>query len=181
MSGHNKWSQIKRQKGVTDAKKSQAFSKMAQNIAFAARKGDKPDSNVELKHAIEKAKELNMPIDNIERAIKKGAGKLEGGALEEVKFEAYGPGGVAIIIEGITDSTNRTVAEIKNILNKSGVGKWAETGSVTWAFTKNAPPAGGWTAKHTVEINDSDRESLNKLLEALDDQNDVQELYTNEA
>lgn len=178
MSGHNKWSQIKRQKGVSDAKKSQAFSKMAQNISFAARKGDKPESNVELKHAIDKAKEINMPIDNIERAVKKGSGKLEGAALEEVKFEAYGPGGVAIIIEGITDSKNRTVAEIKNILNKSGVGKWAETGSVTWAFEK---VDGKWSAKHTVEISETDSESLTKLLEALDDQNDVQELYTNEA
>ncbi|MBU2263639.1 YebC/PmpR family DNA-binding transcriptional regulator, partial [Patescibacteria group bacterium] len=115
MSGHSKWAQIKRQKAVTDAKKSQVFSKLAKMISVAARKGEDINMNPELRVAIEKAKSMNMPADNIERAIKRGAGKLEGSQLENVRFEAYGPGGTAIIVEGITDNKNRSVAEIKHI------------------------------------------------------------------
>lgn len=179
MSGHSKWQQIKRQKGATDAKKSQAFSKMARIITLSARKGENPDTNPELRVAIEKARAINMPADNIERAIKRGAGKLEGAQLENFRFEAYGPGGTAIIIEGITDSKNRAIAEIKHILSKHNA-KWAETGSVIWAFD---PPAGGkdakWLPKHTIEISEKDAGDLDKLLEELDDHDDVQEIYTN--
>ncbi len=178
MSGHNKWSQIKRQKGVSDAKKSQVFSKLAKIITLAARKGDKPESNSELRAAIEKGRQANMPADNIERAVKKASGTGEGAQLEELRFEAYGPGGVAIIIEGITDSRNRTVAEIKHLLSQHNA-KWAESGSVIWAFEKIALPTSGWTAKHTTEVNEMDGEALGKLLEALDDHEDVQEIYTN--
>lgn len=133
--------------------------------------------NPELRVAIEKAKSMNMPADNIERAIKRGAGKLEGSELENVRFEVYGPGGVAIIIEGITDSRNRAVAEIKHILSKHNA-KWAETGSVIWAFN---PPVGGneWKPKHTIELNEKDAEDLDKLLEELDNHEDINELYTN--
>jgi YebC/PmpR family DNA-binding regulatory protein len=177
MSGHSKWSQIKHQKGAADAKKSQVFSKIARTIAIAARKGEDPGMNPELRVAINKAKEANMPADNIEKAIKKGAGKLEGTELESFRFEAYGPGGVAIIIEGITDSKNRAVAEIKHILSKHNA-KWAESGSVVWAFDQ---PAGEkrWLPKHMVEISESDAEALDKLLEELDDHDDVQEIYNN--
>ena len=146
-------------------------------ITIAARKGDDPDMNPDLRSAIDKAKGVNMPADNIERAIKKGSGKMEGVQLENVRYEAYGPGGVAIIIEAITDSTNRTVAEIKHILSKTN-GKFAESGSVIWAFD---PPAGGksWEAKHKVEISEEDAAKLDKLLEALDDHDDVNELFSN--
>ncbi len=175
MSGHSKWSQIKRQKGTIDAKKSQAFSKLARIITLSAKKGENPDMNPELRVAIDKARAINMPADNIERAIKRGAGKLEGSQLENFRFEAYGPGGIAIIIEGITDSKNRSVAEIKHILSKHNA-KWAEIGSVIWAFEhKDAK----WTPKHTIEINESDAEETDKLLEELDDHDDVQEIYTN--
>ncbi len=175
MSGHSKWSTIKHQKAATDAKRSQIFSKMAKMIAVAARKGDNPDMNPDLRAAIDKAKSVNMPADNIERAIKKGAGKQEGARMENVRYEAYGPGGVAIIIEAITDNNNRTVAEIKHILSKNG-GKFAESGSVTWAFEKKD---GKWEAKHKTEVSEQDAEKLDKLLEALDDNDDVQDIYTN--
>ncbi len=137
--------------------------------------------NPELRFAIEKARAINMPADNIERAIKRGAGKLEGAKLENFRFEAYGPAGVAIIIEGITDSKNRTVAEIKHILLEHNA-KWAETGSVTWAFDPPSANGGGgkgWIPKHTIELNENDAEALDKLLEELDDHDDVQEIYTN--
>lgn len=175
MSGHSKWSTIKRQKAVTDVKRSQVFSKMARMITLAARKGENPDMNPELRSAIERARDVNMPADNIERAIKKGAGKLEGVQLENVRYEAYGPGGVAIIIEAITDNKNRAVAEIKHILSKHGL-KLAETGSVIWAFEQKE---GKWQPKHKIEINEQDAEKLDKLLEELDDHDDVQELFTN--
>lgn len=177
MSGHNKWSQIKRQKGVSDAKKSQVFSKMARIITLAAKKGDKPDTNAELRAAVEKARQANMPMDNIERAIKKASGGDDGSQLEQLRFEAYGPGGVAIIMEGITDSRNRTVAEIKHLLNQHNA-KWAESGSVTWAFEHTKE---GWAPKNTMEVSEQDNEALTKLLEALDDHDDIQEVYTNEA
>jgi YebC/PmpR family DNA-binding regulatory protein len=175
MAGHSKWSQIKRQKAVTDAKKSQIFSKIARIITLAARKGEKPEMNPDIRVAIEKAKAVNMPSDNIERAIKRGTGKLEGNQLENVRFEAYGPGGAAIIIEGITDNKNRTVAEIKHILSKNNL-SLGQTGSVIWAFEHKD---GKWEPKHKVELNEIDAQVLDKLLEELDDQEDVQEIYTN--
>lgn len=178
MAGHSKWAQIKRQKGVADVKKSQIFSKMARIIVLATRKGEKPEMNPDLRVAIEKAKAANMPADNIERAIKRGAGKMEGVQLENVRFETYGPGGTAIIIEGITDNRNRTVAEIKHILSKHGT-SLGQTGSVIWAFN---PPAGGqneWTPKNKIELNEDDAKKLDELLEELDNHDDVQELFTN--
>ncbi len=175
MSGHSKWSTIKRQKASTDAKKSQVFSKMSKIITLAARKGEDPGMNPDLRSAIDQAKSVNMPIDTIDRAIKKGAGKLEGAQMESVRYEAYGPGGIAIIIEAITDNNNRTVAEIKHILSKHNA-KFAATGSVTWAFEHTDT---GWEAKNKMELSENDAEKLDKLLEALDDNDDVQELFTN--
>jgi len=137
MSGHSKWSQIKFKKAVTDAKKSKLWSKIAAQIIIAAReKGGDPNTNSALKTLIDKAKAVNMPNDNIERAIKRGTGELAGEKMEEMLYEAYGPGGAAVLIEAITDNKNRTTAEIKHILAEHG-GKLAESGSVKWMFKKN--------------------------------------------
>ena len=136
MSGHSKWSKIKRQKGVADVKKGKIFSQLSKMVTLTAKSGGGDASmNPALKLAVEKAKQANMPLDNIEKAIKKGTGELEGGAIEEVLYEAYGPEGVALIIEGTTDNTNRTVAEIKHILSMGG-GRLGEVGSVKWMFER---------------------------------------------
>jgi YebC/PmpR family DNA-binding regulatory protein len=137
MSGHSKWSTIKRKKGVIDAKKSKVFSKISKIIAIAARDGGgDPEANFKLRLAVDKARSVNMPLDNIERAIKKGTGELEGGSLiENVTYEDYGPGGIAIIIETITDNINRTVSELKNILSDYE-GKLGGSGSVSWMFER---------------------------------------------
>jgi len=135
MSGHNKWSKIKRQKGVADLKKGKVFSQFSKMITIAAKSGGDPDFNPTLSIAVEKAKQANMPADNIEKAIKKGTGELEGGAIEEVLYEAYGAGGIALIIEATTDNTNRTVAEIKHLLTINN-GRLGEAGSVKWMFDR---------------------------------------------
>ncbi len=136
MSGHSHWATIKHKKGAADAKRGKAFSKMARVITVAAKeKGGDPETNPALRLAIDQAKKVNMPKDNIERAIKKGTGELVGEKLEEVIFEAYGPDGIAIIIEGITDNKNRTYGEIKNILSKHN-GKIANEGAVRWMFER---------------------------------------------
>src|SRR3990167_10643571 len=133
MSGHSHAKTIKHQNGLADAKRSAAFSKMAKELEIAAKDGGDPVFNSKLRMAIERAKEVNMPTDNIERAIKRGTGELEGGKLEEVTFEAYGPGNVAVIIDGITDNRNRTLGEIKQILNQNN-GKLIAEGAVKWLF-----------------------------------------------
>ena len=136
MSGHSHFSSIKYKKGIADAKRGKIFSKLSRQILIAAReKGGNMRINSTLRLIIEKAKSLNMPKDNIERAIKKGTGELEGIQLEEVIYEAYGPGGIAIIIEGITDNKNRTLGEIKQILSQRN-GKLANEGAVRWMFKK---------------------------------------------
>lgn len=133
MAGHSKWHQIRHKKGLLDKKKGQMFSKVARMIQVAARDGDDPEKNYKLRLAIEKAREINMPKDVIDRAIKKGAGKLEGAALEEFFLEGYGPNGIALLIEVLTDNRNRTTSEVRAILNKAG-GSLAEPGSVSWMF-----------------------------------------------
>lgn len=135
MSGHSKWKQIKRQKGVADVKKGKIFSQISKAITIAAKNGGDPGFNPILRMNIEKAKEANMPADNIEKAIKKGTGELGGNVIEEVLYEAYGHGGVALIIEATTDNNNRTVSEIKHILAMSG-GRLGEAGSVKWMFDR---------------------------------------------
>lgn len=134
MAGHSKWAQIKRGKGVADQKRSAVFSKLASGISIAARQGTDPEMNFQLRIAIDKAKAANMPKDNIERAIEraKGAG---GSGLEEIIFEAYGPAGTAFIIETATDNRNRTIGDVRAVLNKYG-GKLAEAGSVGYLFKK---------------------------------------------
>jgi YebC/PmpR family DNA-binding regulatory protein len=134
MSGHSKWAQIKRQKGANDAKRGQMFTKVGREISIASRAGGPdPDSNYRLRLALLKAKQINMPQENIKRAIERGAGGAEGGVLEETSYEGYGPGGVAFFIEVATDSRNRTAAEIRNVFSKNG-GNLGANGSVAWLF-----------------------------------------------
>ncbi len=133
MSGHSKWHNIQARKGKQDAIRSNIFSKLSKVITVAARNGGDPAMNFSLRLAVEKAKAAGMPKDNIERAIKKGSGELGGSQMEEVLYEAYGPGGVAIIIKGITDNKNRSLQEVKHVLSKNG-GSLGTSGSVLWMF-----------------------------------------------
>ncbi len=136
MAGHSKWAQIKRKKAVTDAKRGQMFTKLIREITVAARVGGgEPNFNPRLRLAIDTAKAANMPADNIDRAIKKGTGELEGVSYEEVTYEGYGPGGIALFIETLTDNQKRTVADIRHLLDKSG-GNLGTTGSVAWQFDR---------------------------------------------
>jgi YebC/PmpR family DNA-binding regulatory protein len=136
MSGHSKWSTIKHKKAATDAKRGKIFTRLAKEVTIAAREGGgDTDMNVRLRLAVDKAKAANMPKDNIERAIKRGTGELEGGQLDEVIYEAYAPHGVGLLVETVTDNRNRAVAEIRHVLNKHG-GSMAEAGSVAWQFTR---------------------------------------------
>lgn len=135
MSGHSKWATIKHKKAATDAKRGQLFTKLIKEITIAARTGGNPDQNPRLRVAIERAKEASMPADNIDRAIKKGTGELEGVSYEDIALEGYGPGGVAIYIEGVSDNRNRTTSEIRTIFTKRG-GNMAGAGSVAWMFEK---------------------------------------------
>ncbi len=136
MSGHNKWSTIKRKKGAVDAKRGALFTKIIREITVAARAGGEDiDSNPRLRTAVLKAKASNMPNDNIDRAIKKGAGNIEGAVYEEVRYEGYGPGGVAIMVDCITDNKNRTTPEIRAIFGKNG-GNLGESGSVNYLFDR---------------------------------------------
>ena len=136
MSGHSKWSTIKHKKAVTDARKGQQFTKVAREITIAAREGGgDPDGNYRLRLAMEKARDVNMPQDNIKRAIQRGTGELGGAQMEELRFEGYGPSGVAVMVETVTDNRNRTASEIRNLFTKSG-GSLGTTGSVGWMFTR---------------------------------------------
>lgn len=238
MSGHSKWSQIKHKKALSDAKKGKIFSKLARLITLASRqKGGDPETSPGLRMTIEKARAFNMPQENIERAIKRGTGEIEGIKFEEFLIEAYGPEGLALVIEGTTDNKNRTLSEIKNLLAHYQ-GKLAQTGSVLWLFkqlgiisVKNnqkekekmellAIDAGAqdlnWVDEETLKIytavedmekvkkileknniqvaetslewiaknkitaqNQKDSEQLDNLLEELDENDDVNEVYTN--
>ena len=136
MSGHSKWHSIKHKKGAIDAKRGRMFTKVIKEITIAARiGGGDQEANARLRKAISDAKGLNMPADNIKRAIMKGTGELEGGQLEELTYEGYGPSGVAMIVEVVTDNRNRTVSEIRHVFSKNG-GNMGEAGSVSWMFKK---------------------------------------------
>ena len=136
MSGHNKWSTIKHKKGAADAKRGKVFTKIIKEISVAAKLGGgDPAANPRLRTAIDKAKAENMPKDNIERAIKKGAGGMEGVNYEEIVYEGYGPGGVAVLVEVMTDNRNRTVSDVRSIFSKSN-GNMGEAGCVSWMFSK---------------------------------------------
>jgi YebC/PmpR family DNA-binding regulatory protein len=155
MSGHSKWSTIKRKKAAVDAKRGKIFTKLIKEITIAARTGGgDPDANPRLRLAIDNAKSVNMPQDNIERAVKKATGELEGVSYSEITYEGYGPSGVAILIESMTDNKNRTVAEVRHIFSKYG-GSMGESGSVAWMFERKGVitlPSQGKTEDDIFEI-----------------------------
>jgi YebC/PmpR family DNA-binding regulatory protein len=236
MSGHSKWSTIKRKKGAADAKRGKIFTKLIKEITISAREGGgDPGANPRLRLAIDNAKAANMPADNIERAIKKATGELEGVTYHELMYEGYGPGGVAMLIEVATDNKNRSVAEVRHLLSKYN-GSMGENGSVAWMFNRKGIitlpiqnksedeimdivlEAGAedlhteedffevqtdlesfelvrkalvaanmqienaslqWIAKITVNISGEDAEKVMKIIEVMEDSEDVQNVYSN--
>ena len=236
MSGHSKWSTIKRKKGVADAKRGKMFTKLIKEITISAREGGgDPGANPRLRLAIDNAKAANMPADNIDRAIKKATGELEGVTYHELMYEGYGPGGVAMLIEVATDNKNRSVAEVRHLFSKYN-GSMGENGSVAWMFDRKGIitlpiqnktedeimdivlEAGAedlqteddyfevqtdlesfepvrkalvaadmqienaslqWIAKNTINISGDDAEKVMKIIEAMDDSEDVQNVYSN--
>ena len=173
MSGHNKWSKIKHKKAASDAQKSKIFSKHAALIAMESRKANGDVNAPGVVAAVERAKKDSMPKENIDRAVAKGGG-AGAAALEEVMFEAFGPGGTAMIITAVTDNNNRTAPEIKHIFTKAGY-QLGAPGSAVWAFTKTEE---GYVPSSPVELSDQDGEKLANLIEALEEQDDVQDVYT---
>ncbi|MBA7467955.1 putative transcriptional regulatory protein [subsurface metagenome] len=175
MSGHSKWSSIKHQKGVADARRGQLFTKLTREIIVAVRQGgNNPEANYRLRLAIQKARGNNMPTDNIEKAIKRGSGTLEGASLVEMVLEGYGPSGVAILVQALSDNRNRTLQDVRNIFSRSG-GSLGESGCVAWLFDSKG--------LITVETNDLDAEEL--ALQAIDAgaedvkvENNYVEIYT---
>jgi YebC/PmpR family DNA-binding regulatory protein len=137
MSGHSKWATIKHKKAATDAKRGKAFTRLIKEISIAARNGGDPDGNPRLRTAILAAKNVSMPSDNIKKAIMRGTGELEGGMIEEVMFEGYGPGGAAVLVNVATDNRNRTVSEVRHAFSKQG-GNMGEQGSVAWMFERKS-------------------------------------------
>jgi len=236
MSGHNKWANIKHRKMAQDAKRSQMFTKLIRELIVAAREGGgDPDTNPRLRTAIEKAKEANMPKDNIEKAIKRGTGELEGVEYQEIIYEAYGPAGVALYIRALTDNKNRTAQELRHVLSRHG-GSLADLGAVSWIFERKgiinvardqvanveelmmlAIDAGAedindqddpirivtsaenltavketlekngykveasvsYVPKNTVQVTGKDAEKVLMLLNALEDMDDVQDVFSN--
>jgi YebC/PmpR family DNA-binding regulatory protein len=235
MSGHSKWATIKHKKAALDAKRGKLFTRLIKEITIAARNGGDPDSNPRLRTAILAAKAVSMPADNIKRAIQRGTGEIEGGAIEEILFEGYGPGGVAIMVAAATDNRNRTVSEIRHLFSKHG-GNLGELGSVGWMFERKSqilidkdkatedqlmelaleagaddvklegehweilsapeshhavlealekagiPTASaeiGMIPKNLVEVDPRNIPGVMKLMEALEDHDDVQNVYTN--
>lgn len=234
MSGHSHYKTVKRTKEAADAKKSKLFSKLSQEIIVAAKEGSDPETNVKLRQVLDRARSINMPSDSIERAITKATGGSGDGQLHEVLYGAYGPGGIALIIEAITDNKNRTLGEIKQVLTKHQ-GKFAESGSVQWMFSRlgvvtissdkpkgelelAAVEAGAqdmrwqndvldvyakpealeslqhalkqkglsvesasldWVPRELVIINEKEQEAAERLFEALDELDTVQDIYSN--
>lgn len=173
MSGHNKWSKIKHKKAATDAVKSRVFSKHSALIAMESRKAAGDLNSPGLAAVIERAKKDSMPKENIDRAVQKGAG-AGGEALQEVVFEAFGPGGVALIITAVTDNNNRTSQEVRHVFTKQGY-QLGVPGTAAWAFQKTAD---GYVPQNPLELSDTDGEKLAELIEALEEQDDVQDIYT---
>lgn len=235
MSGHSKWATIKRKKAALDSKRGKIFTKLIKEITIAARAGGDPNGNPRLRLAVDNAKAQNMPMDNIERAIKKATGELEGVTYHELTYEGYGPAGVAVLVEVATDNKNRTVAEVRHLFSKNG-GAMGETGSVAWMFDRKGIitlPAEGkkeddvmevvleagaddlttqeeyfevqttvenfepvrrtlvdkkftienaslqWIAKNMIEVKGEDAEKVMKMIEALEDLDDVQNVFSN--
>lgn len=165
MSGHSRWSQIKNKKGITDKKRGQLFSKLSKLISLAAKKGINPETNLELKDAVEKARSMNMPNENIQRAINKMSDKSS--QLEELSIEVVGPGGIALKIKAITDNRNRTIAEVKKILSDHN-SKLVPPGSISWMF-----------AQPTLITDPAINKKLDELFEVLDDHDDIEDVVSN--
>lgn len=236
MSGHSKWSTIKRKKGAADAKRGKIFTKLIKEITVAAKQGGgDPETNPRLRLAVDNAKSQNMPADNISRAIKKATGELENVSFDELKYEGYGPAGIAVLVEAMTDNKNRTVAEVRHIFSKFG-GSLGENGSVAWMFqhkgaitlpeqgkteddimevvmetgaddieledgfftittdvesfepTRKAIIENGlevenaslqWIAENEVDIEGENSEKAMKMIEAMEDLDDIQNVYSN--
>ncbi len=174
MSGHSKWSKVKHKKAATDAKKSKVFSKFASLISFESKRASGDVNSPGLRAVIERARAENMPQENIDRAVRRGTG-ADAGTMEEVTYEAYGPGGCALVISGLTDNKNRTAAEVKHILSKKGL-SLAGMGSALWAFTKTE---GVWSPTATMPMQDADKEAVATLIEELEDLDDIQSVSTN--
>lgn len=176
MAGHNKWAQIKRQKGANDAAKSRVWAKLSRRITVESKKanGDASASNV--RSVVEMARKENMPKDAIERAIARGTAS-DAASLEAVTYEAYGPGGAAVIIDCLTDNKNRTLQELKAIFAKHNIAL-AAPGSALWAFEKTAE---GYVPRAPVPLSEDDDASLMKIMELIDALDDVEEVYTNAA
>ena len=174
MSGHNKFSKIKHQKAATDAKKSKVFSKYVRLITAESKKVKGDMNSPTLTVIIEKAKKENMPKDVIERAVKKGT-DTSSGSMEAITYEAYGPGGSALIIEALTDNRNKAAQEVKHILSKNGA-SIANPGAASWAFEKQNRE---WMPKTTMDLSDEDLEILTKLVDELEDNDEVQAVFTN--
>lgn len=173
MSGHSKWSTIKRQKALNDAKRGQIFTKVIRAITIAARKGGgDPEINPALRHALFKAKEVNLPKDTIKRAIQRGTGGKGSGRFDEVVYEGYGPQGVALLIEAVTDNKKRTLSEVKRVLERNA-GSLGEPGSAAYIFKNPEKPL------FEVELDEAKEDQVVKLMAALDDLDDVQEVYSN--
>jgi YebC/PmpR family DNA-binding regulatory protein len=174
MSGHNKWSKIKRQKEKTDAQKSKIFGKMVKLITVEAKKAGGNINSPGLKAVIDRAKAANVPNDNIERAVKKFSENNV--TMEAITYEAYGPGGCAMIIETLTDNRNKASQEVKFILSKNGFAL-AGMGSAMWAFKRL--PDMSWEAQSTIPLSDEDGEKLGELVDELEENDEVQDVYTN--
>lgn len=174
MSGHSKWSTIKRQKASNDAKRGQLFTKVTRAITITARKGGgDPERNAALRQALEKAKSVNLPKENIKRAIERGTGGVEGGKnFDEVVYEGYGPHGVAFLVEAVTDNKNRTLSEVRSVLERNG-GSLGEPGSAAYIFENREEPL------FEIELDDTQEDQVIKLMSQLDDLDDVQEVYSN--
>jgi|SRR3989344_2937484 len=175
MSGHNKWSKIKNKKAVTDAHKAKVFSKLVRAITVESKLAKGDVNSPSLRAAIEKAKAENVPSDNIERAVKKGQGD-EAGEMDKIIYEAYGPGGCALIIEALTDNRNKAAQEIKHILSKNGF-ELAVPGAAAWAFEKSLEK--GWVPKVPFQISEENGQKLGTLINELEENDEVQEVFTN--
>lgn len=183
MAGHSKWAQIKHKKALTDAKKSQTFSKLAAMITVAAReKGSDLSANPKLRMAVEKARSFNMPQENISRAIKRGTGALPGTTIEEALYEGYGPAGIAILVAALTDNKNRTAGELRKIFAVHDA-KLGETGSAAWLFeTLQSDNEINYAPKSAISITDPDvKRKIELFFEALGEHQDVREIYSNAA
>ncbi len=177
MSGHSKWATIKHKKAAEDAKRGKAFSLISKMISVAVKEGGSGDvnQNPRLRMVLEKAREVNMPKANVQKAIDKGLGKGGGGQVEEILYEGYGPGGVGMMVKVLTDNRNRSAAEIKGLFEKSG-GSLGGPGSVAFMFERNGE---GYDVKIEVPVDDSTKGQVEKLIEKLDDHEDVEAVFTN--